>query len=250
MCRILVTAIVLFGTCDTVATGQEKKPNPLPIHLFRAVDPVATGQEKNGSGIHVTWVTSEQPIEEVELIIMFEDPTYTYKDLLKYAERFRAATSDKEAKKAMGKYIDTLKAMARTEKKRENEKNGVKKLIYALRDQYDFWAFTAKDPKSPAAQLLAFGEKAIPFLIDELENDELTRSVSLAISTKPVIPTRHVLRIGDCVCGILQEITGRSFGDSFYIHDPIAKMSPKAVRDEAKKWWAKQKESLGATKKK
>jgi hypothetical protein len=52
----------------------------------------------------------------------------------------------------------------------------------------------------------------------------------------------YVLRIGDCVNGILKEITGQRFGDSWYIHDPDAKTSPKQVREKAKKWWENQKQ--------
>jgi hypothetical protein len=52
----------------------------------------------------------------------------------------------------------------------------------------------------------------------------------------------YVLRVGDCVYGILKEQTGQSFGDSWYIHDPQAKMSPKEVRAKAQKWWESQKQ--------
>jgi hypothetical protein len=219
MYRTIIATTVLVGVCTQALLAQEKKPD----------------------AVRVLIVPTEQPVAELHLLGIIADPNYSFDDILKHAERLRSNTTDEEGKKVLSSYIATLKTMARREKERIGEKNEIKRLIYSLRNQEDFAFFTTDDPKSPAGRLLSLGKKAIPYLIDELENDELTRSVSPGVTTKQVIPRMHVLRIGDCVCGILREITGQSFGDSWYIHGHKAQMSPRAVREQAKKWWKKQK---------
>src|SRR5262249_55847968 len=150
------------------------------------------------------------------------------------------STTDVKTKKVLGKYVTTLEAMARTKKARESEKDELKRLVYALRHQREFAFFITDDLNSPAAKLLQIGKKAIPYLIAELDNAELTRSVCREISTnRRVISPLYVLRVGDCAYGILSEMAGREFGDAWYIHGGKAKMSPKQVQEEARKWWAK-----------
>jgi hypothetical protein len=181
--------------------------------------------------------------EEFALISRLADTKFTFDDLLKYAKELAKSTANDESKKTLGKYIDILEHMARTKSKQLKETNRIKKLIYSLRDQRGFEFFTTDDPTSPASKLLAVGKEAIPYLIDELENNELTRSVAPEISrNRRVISPLYVLKVGDCVCGILREITGKQLGDSWFIHAPQAKMSPKQVREEAKKWWDKQRQ--------
>jgi hypothetical protein len=184
-----------------------------------------------------------QSWQEWRLIDRFADPKYTFGDLLEYAKELtKEPTAKEDAKTVLREYIVTLETMAQTKKDRDNEKNEIKKMIYLLREQQSFEFFDTDDPKSPAAKLLALGKEAIPYLIDELENGDFTRSVSSRVGTlRTGWHPRHVLRIGDCAYGILAETTGQRFGDDSYIHRPDAKMSPREVREAALQWWKKQK---------
>ena len=189
-------------------------------------------------------VAGKQSMAELLLISRISNDQYTFDDLLKYAKSLKDDAADDETKNVLGRYVVTLDKMTRSNKGRNQEKNEIKRLIYDLRDQREFAFFTTHDPQSPASKLVALGRNAIPFLIDELENDDLTRSVSPEISTnKKVLRPFYVLKVGDCVYGILKQITGEDFSDSWYILDPGSKTSPKDVRAKAQKWWDSQKQN-------
>ena len=142
--------------------------------------------------------TGEQSSQELVLIGVFEDPSYTYEDLLRKAKDLSGTTNDEATKSVLTKYVVTLEKMLGNKKVREAERNEIKKLIYSLRNQRDFAFFTTDDPSSPAAKLLAIGKDAIPYLIDELENEEFTRSVSPQVATnRKILSPMYVLRIGD-----------------------------------------------------
>lgn len=113
----------------------------------------------------------------------------------------------------------------------------IRKHIMALHEQRDFEYFKAAE-KSAAWHLIRRADAAIPALIDELASTELSRSV--------VYLDRHgryhILRVGDCVHGILFQITGRYFSDVMYIHGPNATKTPAEVKDAATRWWRNQQE--------
>jgi hypothetical protein len=180
-------------------------------------------------------------VEEFRFILKVEKPEYSYDDLLKYAKQLRDASSDNNAKRVFEKYIATMQSMAAKEKQWENEKDQIRKLVFSLRHQTNFESFTVSDANSPAAKLIAIGKGAVPYLIDQLENDALTRSVyGDSFIENNFAPQLRVQRIGDCAAGILRKITGKRFGDSLNIHDPGAKMTPKEVKRLYKEWWDKQ----------
>lgn len=219
MARIL-TVIALIGFLSLDALGQVHPKKVVPI---------------------------EQPPEELDLISRFADSDYSFNDLLRLARKLERESNEANVKVVLGKYVATLERMvqAKKEKKKQDE---IRELVLRLRDQQDFAFFLAHGQESPASKLFAKGKAAIPFLIEELENDDLTRSVSVAVTRKETIPQIHVLRIGDCACGILRKITGQNFGDAWYIHKGNGKMSPKDVRDQASKWYAQEKVGLSEKK--
>jgi hypothetical protein len=183
----------------------------------------------------------KQTVEEFRLILKFEDRKVSFDDLLKYAVEVRDDATDERTRKALAKYVDILRAMERTKKDRDNEKDEVKRLIFSLRYQRDFGEFRADDRNSPAAKLMALGKKAVPYLIDELENDELSRSVSGERFMDGVAPPKlHVQRVGDCAAGILWKITGKKFTESPNIHEPGADLTAKEVRSMYLAWWKQQ----------
>lgn len=188
-------------------------------------------------------VTPIQSAEEGELIMRFSDGQYTFSGILKYARDLEKKVADRDVRKVIDRYITTLELTVREQKNSANEKNEIKKLVYSLRDETEFAFFIPKNMSCASAKLLALGKKAIPYLIEQLDNESFTRSVSVEVVTpgQKRAPTFHVLRVGDCACGILREITGKSFGDAWYIHGPEAKMAPREVAEEARQWWRKQK---------
>lgn len=181
-----------------------------------------------------------QTDEELDLIAKFSGDPVSFDDLLEYAREIQLNAKSDRARKALDRYITTLKAMADKKTAVEKEKDKVKKLLNSLRDQRDFGWFIAHDPASPAAKLISLGKDAIPHLIDTLENDDFTRSVYCPVHTSREIPEHRVMRIGDCACGILSILTGKNFGDKWCIHDPGAQVPPKDVKRLYKEWWDKQ----------
>ena len=237
MCRIVIIASVFFAAFAVCAPMQEKKDDQDKA-ARKIFDDIRELEKK----AHAVRLTGKQSADELVLIFQIQDTKNTFEGLLKFAKKLREDTKDEQIKKVLGNYVQTLEMMERKKRARTDEKDEIKKLIYGLREQCEFAFFVAHDPKSPAAKLLSIGQKSVPYLIDELENDELTRSVSPeVISNNKVISPMYVLRIGDCAYGILKKITKQEFGDSWYIHDANAKMSPRTVREKAKTWWENQK---------
>jgi hypothetical protein len=228
------------------------RPVVLVMAFFFAACAHSDGQEKKdesqkdlkspleSSTVHSKLAPVGRNSFEVALLASFADAAYTYDDLLADAKDLLLIADDRNTKCLLTTYIGTLERMAKTKKEKENEKNEIKKIIYSLRFQRDF-RIDVSDSTSPAGKLLAIGKKAVPFLIGELENDDFTRSVSPEISVNgKVVRPMYVLRVGDCVCDILNDITGQRFGGGEFIHGTHCKVSPKQVREEAKSWWDKQ----------
>jgi hypothetical protein len=90
--------------------------------------------------------------------------------------------------------------------------------------------FDDEDKKTtPAHRLVAFGEKAIPQLIEALEDERLTRSVEYH---RNFHFSHEVMRVGDCAAQILNRITDWDFGEHRVY-------TGKAVgsRAKAQAWW-------------
>jgi hypothetical protein len=211
------TTFVLFFFAGLFCTADWKAP--LSAHI--------------GTGTKL-----DQSPEERELIGRFADPTASLEDIQKQAENLSVRTENATTKQILEHYIGTLKAMAKKKKDQEQEKNEIRKLVYSLKAQRNFAFFATDDAKSPAGRLLSLGDKAVPFLIDELDNGDFTRSIAgdgFRRADRPVF--MHVQRVGDCAAGILWQITGQSYGDRWNIHDPRALISPKEVKSLYKKWW-------------
>jgi hypothetical protein len=177
-----------------------------------------------------------QTVEEYELARAFSEQKRSFDDLLTLAQKSRTKTNDKNAQIAIDNFIRTLERMSKDKDQMAKEKDEVKKLIRNLRSERDFRWLTTDDPNSPAGKILKLGNRVVPLLIEELENDDFTRSICPDVTSKVERPYIHVQRVGDCAAGLLWRLTGKSYGDSWNIHDPRATLSPSEVKRQYKTW--------------
>ena len=225
---MLILFLSVGASHDVLHAQKEADPPQKKLE----VQPRSIGQKSDNT----LKIAGKQSDEEIILVSMFADNRCSFQDLLVKAKELHKTSINSETKKTIQNYITTLERMAI--KKNDRQEDTITKLIRQLKNQQAFEFFSSTDSDSPAFVLLKSGARAIPYLIDELENDDFTRSVAPEIvANGRVLHPMYVLRIGDCVAGILDKLTGKQFGDSAYIHSAKAKMTPKQVQIEAQKWW-------------
>ena len=94
----------------------------------------------------------------------------------------------------------------------------------------------SRGEKSPAHQLLAMGEAAIPQLIEVIDDQRFTRSIGYH---RDFYFSHHVLRVGDCAAKIISRISGKNF---YHRKSTNGAMTKDGKASETKiavqKWWA------------
>jgi hypothetical protein len=92
------------------------------------------------------------------------------------------------------------------------------------------WTWDHKQVVTPVHRLVDLGDKAVPQLIDALNDRQFTRST---------LPTLHgnspVLRVGDVAQIILEHMSGRNF---FPVKTDDGKLVHGTARQQAEAWWA------------
>jgi hypothetical protein len=111
----------------------------------------------------------------------------------------------------------------------------VERLIYLLREHDPQPRWPGTEPiRDPAAELETLGREAIPALIEHIDDDTLTRSLSYDRD----FGISHVLSVGDVALQIIEQIAGRRF----YVQQTSSYMSragqAKAVQELVREWWA------------
>lgn len=127
------------------------------------------------------------------------------------------------------------------------EPQKIKELIFQLRDQSGaqtiqpgycniFAEDTPESMKSPAAQLVRLGYKAVPQLIEALDDPRFSRSIHF---WRGYVFSHYVLRIGDCAQQILERIASRQFykpettGGDMTSDNKVA-----STKEAVRKWWS------------
>lgn len=89
---------------------------------------------------------------------------------------------------------------------------------------------------SPAHMLVVLGNRAVPGLIEGLDDQRLTRSVGFH---RDFHFSHHVLRVGDCAARILARISGEGFFNRHRVVSPLATDSavPPTTKARAGLWW-------------
>lgn len=177
--------------------------------------------------------------QELRFALMVKDAKHSYKDLLELARQL-LDDSPNDAKSTMKSYVNLLERMQKSDKQK-TEKNEIRKNIYSLRNQRNFSLSGTYEDDCPASTILKFGKAAVPYLIDEIDNNELTRSVIIERGfNESTLPKVYIQRTGDVSVGLLRIITGKSFAKPINIHDPENDLSPKKIKNQYKEWWEKQ----------
>lgn len=121
----------------------------------------------------------------------------------------------------------------------------MRELIFELRDQNgqqimepgacDIFMDVGHSTNTPAHQLLRNGYDAVPQLIEALDSDSWTRSVSVSHRFQFF---GAVLTIGDCAHTILEQIACKSFDSQPGITNESGWVISAAYRKSAEQWWA------------
>jgi hypothetical protein len=161
-------------------------------------------------------------------VVAFGDPSVSRPDLLARCETIIANYPHSEQVQRARQTADLLKQMiaedqehAKTAPKDLDQlpvQERVRELIFRLRDQngqqdmQPGWCDIFRDghgsTSTPAHQLVALGEAAVPQLIPAVASRNFTRSVGYA---RDFYFSHTVLTVGDCAVTILNRITGKSW---------------------------------------
>jgi hypothetical protein len=228
--------------CDQAAGMNREWGNveePPPPLLLEAADEIAHNQ---------MW----------ELVETFGNPQVTRAELLERYRRFVRNYPDSKHQKAAKETAALLQQMVKEDaehaRRRQTGKpfdqlsqaEKIAELIFQLRDQNghqfmqpgscDIFDRFGRASDTPAHQLVKAGYKAVPQLIEALEDARFTRSVGFH---RNFYFSHYVLRVGDCAQIILEEITALRFYEPKSTSAAMFKDGEaKAVKARAQQWFA------------
>lgn len=186
-------------------------------------------------------------------VLAFEDPAVSRKEILakfeyivKYYPKSEHIKRARNAVKILRRMIKEDQAHGKRAKQPEKMSTDeqIADLIFRLRDQnarqlsqpgrcdiYD----DPQGEQSPAHRLVQLGHKAVPKLIEALEDKSFTRSVGY---WRGYCFSHYVLRVGDCALEILESIAARQFYSGSHIDYMSKDDETASTRKQVEAWWA------------
>jgi hypothetical protein len=231
-------AAALFDEAGKMPAGHGLNADLPPTERLQtlvAEDLANTEMWRAGSAFDEPSVSRRQLLERFERIVKHYPDSEHHPKAKDYAALLRRMIKeDDEHLKTASKPFDKL-----------SRQEQIAELVFQLRDQTGRqWSYPGScdiffddrlhradehAKKSPASQLVEFGQDAIPQLIEVLEDDRLIRAVE---DGHTFAYSRNVLRVGDCAAQILNRITDWEFGGQRVYTGKAA-----GSRAKAEAWW-------------
>lgn len=196
------------------------------------------------------------------MILAFGDVSVGRPTLKRWFEWFASKFGKTEFGDRARKTAEILKRMVDEDREHENLKtpfanlprdDQIRELIFQLRDQtgqqtswpgscgilrdggFSFPGAALQEGTTPAHRLLAFGNDAVPLLIEALDDDSFTRALGFC---RPWFFSHVVLRVGDCALRLIQRLTGWTF---YQRRSTSGEMVPDGdaptVKKKVREWW-------------
>jgi hypothetical protein len=177
-------------------------------------------------------------------VMAFEDPDMSRPRLLERFERICKNYHYSEHHKRAKETVALLRKMVKEDEEHAakkpaktfaqlSKKEQIAERIFRLRDQGDIFDDLREVKKdTPAHELMERGYDAVPQLIEALEDQRFTRSVSF---DHRFYSSQYILRVGDRALAILERIAAQSFWRPTSTFSHISKDKGKGVADAKRK---------------